>query len=152
MKEGSKKILIWCDNCDTGFENENDLNKHEKVKHNKCQQCVKIFPSFESLIKHITSFGERQCSMCHKEFGSSYELDRHEDKYRDKETPITYLGTPSGFKCETCGEKTISRKYASIHSFCHNTPEILEGIRKHKGDVFQFMRKISPEIISDIMI
>merc|ERR1712030_163360 len=32
---------------------------------------------------------------------------------------------------------------------CHNTPEILKGIRNYKGDIFKLMVKIAPEIISD---
>ena len=85
MKERSKEIMIWCDYCDTVFENENDLKKHDRVTHSKCQQCGMIYPTFESLIKHITGYDYTQCGICHKEFGTSFELDKHEEKYRDKE-------------------------------------------------------------------
>merc|ERR1712030_229232 len=62
----------------------------------------------------------------------------------------THRDSPwSDFICETCGEEIQDKDYAIIHYFCHNTPEILEGIRKYKGDTFKCMMKIAPEIISD---
>merc|ERR1712105_426160 len=82
-----------------------------------------------------------QCGMCHKEFETEYDLEDHEETHRDSPW--------SDFICETCGEAIQCKDYAQIHYFCHNTPEILEGIRKYKGDIFKLMMKIAPEIISD---
>merc|ERR1712015_312092 len=79
--------------------------------------------------------------MCHKEFETEYDLEDHEETHRDSPW--------SDFICETCGEAIPCKDYAQIHYFCHNTPEILEGIKKYKGDIFKLMMKIAPEIISD---
>ena len=155
MEKKSKDTMIWCDNCDTGFENKNDLKNHEKAIHNhdqqdekdttinKCEKCGKICPTFESLIEHHIRTEYIQCGMCHKEFETDYDFEDHEEKHRDSPW--------SDFICETCGDEIPWKDHAHIHSFCHNTPEILEGIRKYKGDIFQLMMEISPEIISDIM-
>merc|ERR1712030_76529 len=52
---------------------------------------------------------------------------------------------------DICGEKLPWNTDVEIHYFCHNTPEILKGIRKYKGDIFKIMMKIEPKIISDSM-
>merc|ERR1712030_158867 len=80
---------------------------------------------------------------CHKEFETEYDLEDHEETHRDSPW--------SDFICETCGEAIQCKDYAQIHYFCHNTPEILEGIRKYKGDTFKKMMNLAPKIISDIM-
>ena len=101
MEERSKDTMIWCDNCDAGFENKNELKNHENVIHspgsnkeqkdesfttiNKCQRCGKICPTFESLIEHHVRMDYIQCGICHKEFETDYDLEDHERKYRDKE-------------------------------------------------------------------
>merc|ERR1712105_101433 len=108
---------------------------------NKCEKCGQICPTFESLIEHHIKTDYIQCGMCHKEFETEYDLEDHEETHRDSPW--------SDFICETCGEAIQCKDYAQIHYFCHNTPEILEGIRKYKGDIFKLMMKIAPEIISD---
>merc|ERR1712030_288387 len=93
------------------------------------------------LIEHHIRTDYIQCGMCHKEFENEYDLEDHEETHRDSPW--------SDFICETCGEAIPYKDYAQIHYFCHNTPEILEGIRKYKGDIFKLMMKVAPEIISD---
>merc|ERR1711984_63410 len=102
---------------------------------NKCEKCGQICPTFESLIEHHIRTDYIQCGICHKEFETEYDLEDHEETHRDSPW--------SDFICETCGEAIPYKDYAEIHYFCHNTPEILKGIRKYKGNIFKLMVKIA---------
>ena len=55
------------------------------------------------------------------------------------------------FVCEMCEDRIPFLNHARLHSFCHNTPEILEGIRMHKSKLFQSMLEVSDKTISDVM-
>ena len=96
----------------------------------------------ESLRDHHLRFDYIQCTICHEEFKSEYDLEDHEDIHRD---------TRGNYTCEWCEEKIPLKNYARLHSYCHNPPEILEEIKNYEINLFQQMMDVSPDIISKIM-
>ena len=102
-----------CQECRMGFENENDLKNHTKMKHVaisafECDECDKTFPTESSMRQHKSSK--------HKK---TYSLPvGHAEWVRDvRNEPQTH----KAFACTDCGQT-----FASIH-------EISEHVKEHTG-------------------
>merc|ERR1712173_458973 len=99
----------------------------------------KTFPDIESLRDHHIRFDKIQCTFCHEEFPTMYDLEDHEEKHRD---------TKGYYKCDICEEKYKSENYARLHAYCHNPVDVLEEIKSFEINLFQQMMEVSPDIIA----
>ena len=95
-----------CEFCDSYFESENGLFKHERshlyMKH-ICMDCGKIFQFPYQLRAHATQHtgvGKHQCSICTKEFGCKTSKDFHEKTHSCQ------------VKCDLC-PMTTTKEYTS---------------------------------------
>ena len=119
----------------------NDVQADQVTGNNTktCEKCEKTFPNIESLREHHLRFDYIQCTFCHKEFSSIYDLEDHEEYHRDAK---------GYYKCEWCSEKIPKKNYARLHTYCHNSFEVLEEIKEFEINLFQQMMDISPDIIA----
>ena len=82
----------------------------------------KTFPTFESLIKHYVK---------HKDFKLKIDSKKHEESHKD---------ASGNYCCERCEYRDPDLILGILHS-CHNTPEILEGVRMHENKFFQLAQE-----------
>ena len=79
----SKRLMTSGNNKSS---NEIQANKVTDTNARTCEKCKKSFTSIESLRDHHLRFDYIQCTICHKEFSSEYDLEDHEELiHRDTE-------------------------------------------------------------------
>ena len=84
-KEHPNDYPFYCDECQKGFRNENDLYIHYNSKKHKptfnCSICGKKFATENALNSHYKSKPKKHniiaCKVCGKGFGSNSALENH---------------------------------------------------------------------------
>ena len=102
-----------CDFCDSYFESQNGLFKHERshlYMKAKCTYCGKLFQFPYQLQAHVTQHtgvGKHQCSICPKTFGAKTSKDFHEKTHSCR------------VKCDLCPMSTTKEFNSTVALHLH---------------------------------
>ena len=101
-----------CDQCESAFLYQNDLNKHLTLVHNpkneKCNLCNKYLQTKRNLKNHVRNVHETkglktvQCEKCPKQFKNQYGLIQHVKHFHEIHENI------KEHKCEYCSKTFFS--------------------------------------------
>lgn len=119
--ERTSKCLTKCDECDSVFNSQGNLNKHMRI-HNKCDICDRTFTIKTDLLIHMLShtdlaskvemhlrkYNVYTCGNCDRDFKTRKELYEH--------------APARTHKCNVCDRSFFQKRTLRVHEYSH-TPE-----------------------------
>ena len=145
-----------CNNCNTEFENENDLINHNKSTHSfnssqrknentkekkkrlNCDKCGKKFINSLTLKRH--QYNCLKCNVCRKKFTNNNELQKHRYQHFSKNTEDINLTEDNEGKDEYIEEKTaFSRNLIERTWHIKGYNDLIKTLQSHKNKILNLI-------------
>ena len=158
-----------CNNCNTEFENENDLINHNKSTHSfnssqrknentkekkkrlNCDKCGKKFINSLTLKRH--QYNCLKCNVCRKKFTNNNELQKHRYQHFSKNTEDFNFTEDNEGKDEYIEEKTaFSRNLIERTWHIKGYTDLIKTLQSHKNKILNLIHTTIREHSSPIKV